>query len=209
MLDVHGDGSGVAQAEITVDDDITARIRDLARRSGVSAAALFHLAWALVVARLTGRDDAVFGTVLFGRMQGDAGSRRGVGAFINTLPVRIAVTDRTTSEGLADTHRLLTDLLRHEHASLSLAQRCSGLPYGTPLFTSLLNYRHRTAGTADDLDAWQGVQVLADRDHTNYPVTVSVDDTGTGFAVTAQVQAAIDPGQVCALLVQALTELTA
>ncbi|WP_220448468.1 hypothetical protein, partial [Nonomuraea diastatica] len=42
-----------------------------------------------------------------------------------------------------------------------------------------------------------------------YPVTVSVDDTGTGFAVTAQVQAAIDPGQVCALLVQALTELTA
>ncbi|TDD05140.1 non-ribosomal peptide synthetase, partial [Nonomuraea diastatica] len=209
VLDVHGDGSGVAQAEITVDDDITARIRDLARRSGVSAAAVFHLAWALVLARLTGRDDVVFGTVLFGRMQGDAGSRRGVGASINTLPVRIDTTGRTVTEGVRAAHETLTGLIRHEHAPLSLAQRCSGVPAGVPLFTSLLNYRHSTLFEADEVGVLPGVEALSSRERTNYPLVVSVDDSGDRLHLTAQAQAPIDPGQVCALLGQALAELTA
>ena len=40
------------------------------------------------------------------------------------------------------THALLASLLRHEHASLALAQRCSALPAPAPLFSALLNYRY-------------------------------------------------------------------
>ncbi|WP_342775168.1 condensation domain-containing protein, partial [Nonomuraea diastatica] len=211
ILDVHGDGTDVTENRSMIDAETAERVRALTRHEGVSAASLFHLAWALVVARLTGRDDAVFGTVLFGRMSGE-GNRRGVGAFINTLPVRIALTGRTTSDGLADTHRLLTDLLRHEHAPLSLAQRCSGVPAGTPLFTSLLNYRHNTAPVETGhavTDAWSGIEALSSQERTNYPLVVSIDDDGTGFGVVAQTRTPVDPADVCALLVQALTELTA
>ncbi|TDC99223.1 condensation domain-containing protein, partial [Nonomuraea diastatica] len=42
VLDVHGDGSDVAEAEIVVDAGAAEQIRALARREGVSAASLFH-----------------------------------------------------------------------------------------------------------------------------------------------------------------------
>ncbi|WP_308425212.1 condensation domain-containing protein, partial [Wenjunlia tyrosinilytica] len=158
----------------------------------VSSASVCHLAWSLVLSRLTGRSDVVFGTVLFGRMQAGAGAERGLGLFINTLPVRVDVDARGVLEAARDTQRLLAELLRHEHAPLAVAQGCSRVPAGLPLFTSLLNYRHspESAHPADPTDSGAGFEVLDTYDRTNYPVVVSVDDLGAedgGFAVTAQV----------------------
>ena len=41
------------------------------------------------------------------------------------------------------------------------------------------------------------------QERTNYPVAVSVDDNGTGFAVTVQAVAPADPAQVCGLVAAA------
>ncbi|MBA2673819.1 amino acid adenylation domain-containing protein, partial [Ramlibacter sp.] len=68
--DVRGDGSRLATGWQQLDGALAARLRRQARALGVSTASLFHLAWALVLARTASRDDVVFGTVLFGRMQG-------------------------------------------------------------------------------------------------------------------------------------------
>ena len=146
LLDVQGDGTGIEEARVALDAPLARRLRERARKLGVSAASLCHLAWAQVLARVSGREDVVFGTVLFGRMQGGAGADRAMGLFINTLPVRIQIGGEGVEASVRHTHALLADLLRHEHASLALAQRCSAVPAPTPLFSALLNYRHSRGG---------------------------------------------------------------
>ena len=80
--------------------ELSRRLRGRARVQGVSAASLCHLAWGQVLARSRGREEVVFGTVLFGRMQGGGGADRVVGMFINTLPVRVRVGEQSVEEGL-------------------------------------------------------------------------------------------------------------
>src|SRR6185503_7258161 len=137
------------------------RLRERARVLGVSAASLCHLAWARVLARVSGREDVVFGTVLFGRMQGGKGADRAPGMFVITLPVRIRVGEEGAQDSVRRMHKLLTQLLRHEHASLVLAQRCSGVAAPAPLFSALLNYRYDAGAAevrAEARQGWEGIE---------------------------------------------------
>ncbi|PHQ52957.1 hypothetical protein BLA24_05270 [Streptomyces cinnamoneus] len=217
LLDVHGDGASVQRAQLWTDDALAARVREVARSSAVSPATVFHLAWARVLGVLAGRDDVVFGTVLFGRMNAGAGADRVLGPFINTLPVRVRLDGRGVGEALSAMRGQLADLLAHEHAPLALAQRAGAVPAGSPLFTSLFNYRHsglvpQEPGTEPEPpagadDAFAGISQLMSRERTNYPVAVSVDDLGEGFRLTVDAVAPADAAQVCALLHTGLDHL--
>ncbi|WP_418515014.1 amino acid adenylation domain-containing protein [Delftia sp. PS-11] len=207
LLDVQGDGRGMEEARLRLGAPLAQAMRSQARAHGVSPAALCHLAWALVLARTSGRQEPVFGTVLMGRMDGGAGAHQALGMFINTLPLRLPLGEGSVLQGLRSTAAALAALLQHEHASLSLAQRCSGLPAGTPLFSALLNYRHGAAeGVAQDL-ARAGVQILGRPERSNYPVGMAVDDDGQGFVLVAQVVRRVGAGRVCAYMQQALQAL--
>ncbi|WP_122508922.1 non-ribosomal peptide synthetase, partial [Pseudomonas viridiflava] len=198
------------EARLVLDDTLCHKVRDQSRLLGVSAASLMHLAWAQVLGHLSGRESVVFGTVLLGRLHGTEGVERALGVSINTLPLRIELGSQSVRDAVLDTHRRLTGLLTHEHAQLALAQRCSALPAGAPLFNTLLNYRHSAAHkTADDatVQAWQGIEVLNAEERSNYPLTLSVDDLGEGFSFTAQATPGIEPQRICDYLHEALTHL--
>ncbi|WP_031286052.1 non-ribosomal peptide synthetase, partial [Pseudomonas chlororaphis] len=207
--DVNRDGSGVEEARLPLDAALARRLREQARQLGVSAASLVHLAWAQVLGQVSGREDVVFGTVLLGRMQGGEGADRALGMFINTLPLRVSLGAVGVRDALRATHGRLSQLLGHEHASLSLAQRCSRVPASLPLFSSLLNYRHSAAEAVATVDgaAWDGIQILSSQERSNYPLVLNVDDRGEAFELVVQTLAEVGGLRVAGYMQTALQAL--
>ena len=210
VTDVHGDGTSTAQTRIAAPEELASRIRDAARARGVSPATVWHLVWARVLAVGSGRDDVVFGTVLLGRMHAGTGADQVPGPFINTLPVRADAGHVPVGQALAAMQAQLAGLLAHEHAPLALAQQASGVAAPAPLFTTLLNYRHAQppARTGGGLPGLVSIEMLTSAGETNYPVAVSVDDTGSGFGLVAQVVSPADGDLVCALMLTAAEGMT-
>lgn len=208
LIDMRGDASRIEECQLAFDADLSQRIRSQARANSVSPATLFHVAWGLVVSKTTGRHDVVYGTLLLGRLQGEAGAQPIVGMFINTLPLRLRLRVATIRELIRQTHSELVDLLAHEQASLAVAQRCSGLPGSTPLFNTLLNYRHRVEQRApNDSELVPGIRVVGSQRRTNYPITVSIDDLEEGFTLSVQTDRRVEPEQIADCLRQAMTSL--
>jgi amino acid adenylation domain-containing protein len=208
LQDVQGDGSGLEEVRQDVEADLSRRLRAQARQLGVSAASLYHLVWAQVLGKVSGKDEVVFGTVLVGRMQGGEGADRALGMFINTLPLRVSIGQTGVRAGVKAAHARLTALLGHEHASLALAQRCSAVQAPTPLFSALLNYRHtHTTVSNEALSAWNGIQILSGEERTNYPLMLSVDDQGEAFSFTVMTPARIGAQRLCGYVQHALESL--
>ncbi|SHM55254.1 amino acid adenylation domain-containing protein [Pseudomonas asturiensis] len=209
LRDVQGDGRSIEENQQTLPDELVRRLRSQARQLGVSVASLFHLAWGRVLAAATGNDRVVFGTVLLGRLQGGAGADRGMGMFINTLPVRVDLADVSVRDGARATHARLATLLGHEHAALAQAQRFSGVATSSPLFSAILNYRHSAGQARQDAqrDTWRGLEILASEKHTNYPLSLNVDDLGESLRLSVTVAPKIGAERICGYMQQALTGL--
>ncbi len=205
LTDTYRDGTEVTESRRLLPQELNDRLRVQAKRLGVSLASLCHLAWAQVLARSSGLQRAVFGTVLFGRMQAGDGADRALGLFINTLPLCVELK-RSVEHSVRDTHALLAGLLDHEHASLALAQRCSGVPAGTSLFSALLNYRHHIVVPSEGQMA-PGIEVLSVDERTNYPLALFVEDFGKTLGLIAQVVSPLDPNRICGYMQQALQSL--
>ncbi|MGI5182532.1 amino acid adenylation domain-containing protein [Dactylosporangium sp. CA-152071] len=209
VTDVRGDGAAAVRTGTTVEPALVARLRRAARDLRTSPATVLHVAWARVLAAVSGRDDVVFGTVLFGRMNAGAGSDRVPGLYMNTLPVRVRTGDLDVLDAVTAMRQQLAELLEHEHAPLALAQRSSAVPADAPLFTTLLNYRHNAAGATGDTDegGFAGIRPVYSRERTNYPLTVSVDDDGDALGFVVAAVAPIDPAAVARMLLTAIEGL--
>ena len=164
LTDVHDDGTATMESERLLGETLSQRIRESVRKLGMSAAALFHVAYALVLARCASRDDVVFGSVLSGRMGGVAGADRMMGMFINTLPVRLKLKGVSVLEAMRAVQDMLVDLLKYEQTPLAVAQRCSGLDNGVALFSAMLNFRH--SQEFGNMAARLGMAIIEARERT-------------------------------------------
>ncbi|MEP7246628.1 MAG: amino acid adenylation domain-containing protein, partial [Gammaproteobacteria bacterium] len=208
LSDLGESGDQIDETRSAIEPSLATRIRVRSRHLGVSPATLFHVGWALVVALTSGRDDIVFGTLLSGRLQIGVDAQRMLGMFVNTLPLRLLLKNVTTRALVEQTQRELADLLHNEQAPLAVAQRCAGTSGSAPLFNSLFNYLHSPPGaTTEPFEIATGIEVLARREWTNYPITLSVEDHGEGFGLIAQTDRRIGAQRIVSYLQKAMQSL--
>src|SRR6185503_8680401 len=131
-------------------------------------------AWGMLLGRLTGRDDGVFGVTVAGRPAELAGVEQMVGLFINTLPLRMRLPPQLPlADLLQQTQERQSRLLAHQHVGLAEIQRQAGIG---ELFDPLLvfeNYPVDRAGLAREAGGLR-LGAVEGRDATHYPLALIV-----------------------------------
>ncbi|NUP17586.1 MAG: amino acid adenylation domain-containing protein, partial [Streptomyces sp.] len=108
-------------------EELTTAVAELARDHGLTVNTVVQGAWALLLARLAGRTDVVFGATVAGRPAELPRVESMVGLFINTLPVRVRLDgDRPAAELLHDLQRRQVALMAHQHIGMPEIRQLAG-----------------------------------------------------------------------------------
>ncbi|MEV7688954.1 non-ribosomal peptide synthase/polyketide synthase [Streptomyces bungoensis] len=131
-----------ATAHRYLDERVSARLRETAARAGLTVNTVVEGAWALLLARHSGRDDVVFGTTVSGRPAELPGVEAMIGMFINTVPTRIRVPGGGVVSWLRDVQERQSDARRHDFLALPRIQALSEVPAGEALFDSMVVFEN-------------------------------------------------------------------
>ncbi len=170
LLAPTGQDTAPDRCQVWLASGLTGTLVRRAAEAGVTLNTLVQVSWALVLARLTGSRDLVFGAVVSGRPHDLPGVESMVGLFINTLPVRVRLRDgERVDELLRRVQDEQSRLLAHHHARAAEVQRAVG---AGELFDSILAFENfpRTGGNEDAPGA---VRLAKVTDATHYPVTIA------------------------------------
>ncbi|SDP68407.1 AMP-binding enzyme [Streptomyces sp. cf386] len=108
-------------------DPLARALTELARTRELTVNTLVQGAWALVLARLAGRTDVVFGATAAGRPADLPGVETMVGLLINTLPVRVRLDgDQPVADLLRGLQERQSALMGHQHLGLLEVQQLAG-----------------------------------------------------------------------------------
>ncbi|MEW1827180.1 amino acid adenylation domain-containing protein [Streptomyces sp. NPDC088196] len=129
-----------ARAEFSLDTEVTAGLRSLARRHGATPFVAVLAGWAILLSRLSGQEDIVVGSPFANRRgPGAAGL---IGFLVNSLPLRIDLSGSlTVSEALTRTRAVVREALAHQDLPFERIVELVNPPRSasrTPLFQTML-----------------------------------------------------------------------
>ncbi|MFF8725422.1 amino acid adenylation domain-containing protein [Streptomyces sp. NPDC015171] len=172
--DAVGTGEQPVEAEAALSREHTAALRAWTRAQGLTLNSVVQGCWALLLGRLTGREDVVFGAVTSGRPAEVPDVESMIGLFANTLPVRADVRpERPACELFRDLARQQVAMMPYEHLPLAEAQAACGIQ--GELFDAVLAFQNYPLDEAE-LHRHSGGTVFAARVHsaTHYPLHLTV-----------------------------------
>ncbi|QXQ17214.1 non-ribosomal peptide synthetase [Pseudomonas tolaasii] len=172
----HSGGMVVGDCYTRLDAREGAHLRELAQAHQLTVNTFAQAAWALVLRRLSGDRDVLFGVTVAGRPVEMPEMQRTVGLFINSIALRVKLPEddqrcsvRQWLSGLLDSNMQLRE---YEYLPLVTIQEHSELPKGQPLFDSLFVFENAPVEVSV-LDRAQSLNATSDsgRTHTNFPLT--------------------------------------
>ncbi|MEU7134378.1 amino acid adenylation domain-containing protein [Streptomyces sp. NPDC046261] len=138
-------------AGVELSEDLTAELLAFARRHRLTLNTVLQGCWAVLLGRLTGRTDVVFGAVSSARPPELPGIDSMVGLFLNMLPVRARLDAAVPfADLLATLDEQQTDLLEHQHIGLAEIQRLAGVG---ELFDTVFSFQNQPRADIAGLDA--------------------------------------------------------
>jgi amino acid adenylation domain-containing protein/non-ribosomal peptide synthase protein (TIGR01720 family) len=164
------------RVELSLDEQLTGRLRDFARRRRLTVNNVIQAAWGFVLCRHARAREVVYGVTVSGRPPELPGAEEMVGLFINTLPLRVeASPGRSIDEWLSSLQAAQSGLLRFQHNRLIDIAGWSEVPRGRPLFDTILVFENYPV--EDALRAGAGdfsAELLTTLEQNNYPLTLYV-----------------------------------
>ncbi|MFF9089437.1 amino acid adenylation domain-containing protein [Streptomyces sp. NPDC014991] len=177
LVDAGPDRTPVLPESLRLDlpRELTESLTTWARAHGLTLNTVLQGCWALLLGRLTGRQDVVFGAVTSGRPAEVPGVESMIGMFLTTVPVRVRLRPGTRlAELLRDLQERQTALLPHEHLGLAEIHRAAGL--AGEVFDTVVLFENFPLDAADPAADTDGPRVLRTeaRDARHHPLSMAV-----------------------------------
>ncbi len=168
--------SGSRRRRVRLDEDETAVLREFARGRQLTLSTLLHGAWSLVLGRYSGETDVLFSTAVSGRPTRLSGVESMIGLFINSVPVRVELSD--DAELIPWLRALQIELFEMrpcEHASLAEIADWTGVGAGHTSFESVVVFQSSPLGQRSPAEG-TGLELSDIRylDQSNVPLALLV-----------------------------------
>lgn len=199
----------------TLDSDLHAGIIAACRQAGVTFGTFLHVAWGIVLSRLTNRDSALFGTSVSGRPPELEGSDTIIGLLFNTVPVQVRTRRSASVRAVLTEHQSRSaGVLEAAYVNLAEIQRIAG---AATLFDTLFIIQNHPGGAkkSDEDFGPDGSRITVVgselSDSTHYPLSFAVypsDQVTVRCSYRGDVYSAAEVDSIIDRLEMVLTAMT-
>lgn len=168
-------------ASFKLEDAATEDIRKGARELGVTVSSFISAVWGVVLHRLAGSDDVLFGLAATLRPPELSGATDAIGNFVTTLPARLQIlADNDLGSTIQNFHEQTLTARGHGTLSLSEIHELSGLSSQDVFLETILSIETGDAAFENLGSPFEDAHAL---DRSNFPVSV-ICALGDGLSVT-------------------------
>lgn len=152
-------------------------VYEFAKNNKITLAEFFYFAWALLLRIYLNCEDVVFGTTISGRNIAVSGINKAVGLFINTLPIRVKISDNSSvGEMISNIRKSLVNRQEYEIISQSKINQALNMERSEPMYDSIVvveNYPLDKIGNEENIIIVKDYSIF---EKTNYNVTVNISE---------------------------------